>query len=32
MEDWHFYGSDYVCDLRVAGVLIRNGKLLVQRE
>lgn len=32
MTDWLFRGSDYVCDLRVAGVLVRNGMLLVQRE
>ena len=31
-KDWLFKTSEYICDLRVAGVLIRNGKLLVQRE
>ncbi|MBR5288677.1 MAG: NUDIX domain-containing protein [Clostridia bacterium] len=32
MKDWLFSGKDYVCDLRVAGVLVRDGKMLVQRE
>ena len=32
MMDWRFAADEYICDLRVAGVLIRNGKLLVQRE
>ena len=32
MKDWLFVGEHYICDLRVAGVLIRNGKLLVQKE
>ena len=32
MKDWLFTGEHYICDLRVAGVLIKNGKLLVQRE
>ncbi len=32
MKDWLFVGNDYVCDLRVVGVLIRGGKLLVQRD
>ena len=32
MKDWIFSGEEYVCDLRVAGVLIRNERLLVQRD
>jgi len=32
MKDWLFNGADYVCDLRVAGVLVRDGKFLVQRD
>lgn len=31
-KDWFFKTDDYVCDLRSVGVLVRNGKLLVQRE
>lgn len=31
-QDWIFRTDDHLCDLRVAGVLIRNGKLLVQRD
>lgn len=31
-QDWHFQTETYTCDLRVAGVLIRNGSLLVQRD
>lgn len=31
-KDWIFTGDDYVCDLRAAGVLIRGGKILVQRD
>lgn len=31
-QDWHFQTETYTCDLRVAGVLIRNGYLLVQRD
>lgn len=31
-QDWIFSAGDYCCDLRVAGVLVRNGKLLVQRD
>ena len=32
MKDWLFTGADYLCDLRVTGVLVRDGKFLVQRE
>ena len=32
MKDWRFVGYTYICDLRVAGVLIKNGKILVQRD
>ena len=31
-KDWLFSDDDSVCNYRVAGVLIRDGKLLVQRE
>lgn len=31
-QDWLFRGEGYICDLRVAGVLIRDGKILVQRD
>lgn len=31
-EDWIFHVGDHTCDLRVAGVLIKDGKLLVQRD
>lgn len=31
-QDWIFHTGDYSCDLRVAGVLVRDGKLLVQRD
>ena len=32
MKDWIFSGEEYVCDLRVAGVLVRDGLLLMQRD
>lgn len=32
MKDWLFTGNDYICDLRAVGVLVRDGKILVQRE
>jgi len=32
MKDWLFTEGNYVCDLRVAGILVRDGKLLVQRD
>ena len=31
-KDWLFTTEDSVCGLRAAGVLVRNGKILVQRE
>lgn len=31
-NDWLFRGEQYSCDLRAAGVLVRDGKLLVQRD
>ncbi len=31
-RDWLFTGDGYTCDLRAAGVLIRDHKILVQRE
>lgn len=31
-RDWIFRTDEYVCDLRTVGVLIRDGKLLVQRD
>ncbi len=32
MKDWIFSGDDWTCGVRVAGVLMRNGKILLQRE
>ena len=32
MKDWMFRTEEYICDLRTVGVLVRDGKLLVQRE
>jgi len=31
-QDWLFKTNEYLCELRTAGVLVRNGKLLVQRD
>lgn len=31
-KDWLFKAEGYICDLRTVGVLIRDGKLLVQRD
>lgn len=31
-KDWLFKGDNWLCDLRAAGVLIRDGKILVQRD
>lgn len=31
-RDWLFRGEDYRCDLRVAGVLLKDGKILLQRD
>lgn len=30
--DWIFSGENWTCGVRVAGVLVRNGKILLQRE
>lgn len=32
MQDWIFSGDEWNCGVRVAGVLVRNGKILLQRE
>ena len=31
-KDWIFKTDKYICDLRTVGVLVRDGKLLVQRD
>lgn len=31
-KDWLFGVDNYICDVRVVGVLIKDGKILVQRE
>ena len=31
-RDWIFEGDDFVCGLRAAGILVRDGKILLQRE
>lgn len=31
-KDWIFHADGYNCDLRAAGVLIRDGNILVQRD
>ena len=31
-KDWLFAGEDYICDLRTVAVLVKDGKLLVQRD
>lgn len=31
-KDWMFTAEEYICDVRVAAVLINNNKILVQRE
>ena len=31
-KDWLFSSETYICDVRTVGVLVRNGKLLVQRD
>ena len=30
--DWIFRGEDYICDFRAAGVLVKGGRIFVQRE
>jgi len=31
-QDWYFSGEDYICGFRAVGVLVQDGKILVQRE
>lgn len=31
-KDWIFTAEEYTCDLRVAAVLVKDNKILVQRE
>lgn len=31
-KDWLFSSEDYICDVRTAGLLVRDGKILLQRE
>lgn len=31
-KDWLFNGDDFICSFRSAGVLLRNNKILVQRN
>lgn len=31
-KDWFFTTDEFICNLRVVGVLIRDNKILVQRE
>ena len=31
-KDWIFRTDKYICDLRTVGMLVRDGKLLVQRD
>lgn len=31
-RDWLFATKEYICDLRTVAVLVKNGKILVQRE
>ena len=31
-KDWIFRTDEYICDLRTVGILVRDGKLLVQRD
>ena len=31
-KDWMFTADSYVCDVRTVGVLIQDGKILVQRD
>ena len=31
-KDWHFVDENNICNFRSVGVLIRNNKILVQRE
>lgn len=31
-KDWLFTVDEYICDLRAAGILIKNNKIVVQRD
>jgi ADP-ribose pyrophosphatase YjhB (NUDIX family) len=31
-KDWHFVTDEYICGLRTVGVLVKDGKILVQRD
>ena len=31
-QDWLFTSEEYICDVRTVGVLVNDGKLLVQRD
>ena len=31
-KDWLFTSDEYICDLRAAGILIKNNKIAVQRD
>ena len=31
-KDWLFTSDEYICDLRTVAVLVKDNKLLVQRE
>lgn len=31
-KDWLFTTEEYICDLRTVAVLVKNGKILVQRD
>ncbi len=31
-KDWLFSTEEYICDLRTVGVLLKDGKILVQRD
>lgn len=31
-KDWLFSSDEYICDLRTVGVLVKNNRVLVQRD
>ena len=31
-KDWFFRSDEYICELRAVGVLVKNNKVLVQRD
>lgn len=31
-QDWLFSSENYICDIRTVGVLLKDKKILVQRE